>query len=81
METNEEDDYKRLHERFISNGTGADSPVEIMSISTIPHLAVLLNGLLDESELSCGLALGLLVTCLGACGNCDTGCLNWLFLG
>ena len=54
METNEEDDYKRLHERFISNGTGADSPVEIMSISTIPHLAVLLNGLLvfSVSQLS-----------------------------
>ena len=46
MEANEEDVYKRMHERFISNGTGADSPVEIMSISTIPHLAVLLNGLL-----------------------------------
>ena len=46
MATNEDDDYKRLHERFIANGTGADSPVEIMSISTIPHLALLLNGLL-----------------------------------
>ena len=46
MAINEDDDYKRLHERFISNGTGADSPVEIMSISTIPHLALLLNGLL-----------------------------------
>ena len=46
MAINEDDDYKRLHERFIANGTGADSPVEIMSISTIPHLALLLNGLL-----------------------------------
>ena len=47
MDANEEGDvYKRMHELFISNGTGADSPVEIMSISTIPHLAVLLNGLL-----------------------------------
>ena len=46
MAINEDDDYKRLHERFIANGTGADSPVEIMSISTIPHLALILNGLL-----------------------------------
>ena len=46
MAINADDDYKRLHERFIANGTGADSPVEIMSISTIPHLALLLNGLL-----------------------------------
>ena len=38
--------YKRLHEQFISNGTGSDSPIEILSISTIPHFAVLLNGLL-----------------------------------
>ena len=46
MAINEDDDYKRLHERFIANGTGADSPVEIMSISTIPPLSLLLNGLL-----------------------------------
>ena len=46
MAGNDEEEYKRMHERFISNGTGSDSPVEIMSISTIPHLAVILNGLL-----------------------------------
>ena len=47
MESEEElNDYKHLHELFISNGTGADSPIEILSISTIPHLAVILNGLL-----------------------------------
>ena len=47
MENNGEgEDYKRLHEIFVSNGTGSDSPVEILSISTIPHFAVLLNGLL-----------------------------------
>ena len=42
----ENDDYKALHEKFISNGTGTDSPVEILGISTIPILAVALNGLL-----------------------------------
>ena len=39
------EDYQRLHERFVSNGTGSDSPVEILAISTISHLAVLINGL------------------------------------
>ena len=42
----ESDDYNHMHERFISNGTGSDSPIEILSISTIPHLAVILSGLL-----------------------------------
>ena len=39
------EDYQRLHERFVSNGTGSDSPIEILAISTISHLAVLINGL------------------------------------
>ena len=42
----ESNDYNHMHERFISNGTGSDSPIEILSISTIPHLAVILSGLL-----------------------------------
>ena len=43
------ENYKHLHEIFISNGTGSDSPVEILSISTIPHYSVLLNGFLAFS--------------------------------